>query len=140
MTFLIERLAELRQQLDHLRQIRTQVTDKTTLERNLSLHNDVLFSLLVICQSVIEIAGELAGRQGIKFCDYREAVQSLSRLEQFDEKLVGTLALLPGFRNALVHEYVELDYDRVVTALNNLEPIEQFVRIVGEIEVDPPTS
>lgn len=134
MTFLVERLAELRQQLDHLRQIRTRVTDKATLQRDLSLHNDVLFGLLVICQAVIDIAGELAAREGIKYTDYTEAVQSLGNIEQFDSDLVTNLALLPGFRNTLVHEYVALDYDRVMAVLSNLEPINEFVRIVGTIE------
>ncbi len=134
MTFLVERLAELRQQLDHLRQIRARVTDKATLQRDLSLHNDVLFGLLVICQAVIDIAGELAAREGIKYTDYTEAVQALGNIEQFDSDLVANLALLPGFRNTMVHEYVALDYDRVMAALNDLDRIDQFVRIVGTIE------
>ena len=134
MTFLIERLAELRQQLDHLSKIKAQVTDKTSLERDLSLHNDVMFSLLVICQSVIDIAGELAGRQGIRYSDYREAVLSLGKLDGFETDLVNRLGLLPGFRNVLVHDYVSLDYERVVEALENMEPVEQFIRIVGNME------
>jgi hypothetical protein len=51
--------------LDHLRTIRPQVRNAAQLETDLSLHNDVLFSLLVVCQAVIDIAGELAGRRAI---------------------------------------------------------------------------
>ena len=56
-TFLVERLADLRQHLRHLREIAPRVPDAEALRRDLSLHNDVLFSLLVVCQAVIDIAG-----------------------------------------------------------------------------------
>jgi hypothetical protein len=63
MTYLVERLSELRRHLDHLRELVPQVGDRAALERNLSLHNDVLFSLLMVSQLVIDIAGELSARQ-----------------------------------------------------------------------------
>ena len=58
MTYFVERLVELRRHLDHLRDLRPRVTSAETLRRDLSLHNDVLFSLLMTCQLVIDIAGE----------------------------------------------------------------------------------
>lgn len=59
MTFLVERLAELRRHLDHPRALRTKVFGRESLARDLSLHNDVLFSLFTVCQRVIDIAGEV---------------------------------------------------------------------------------
>ncbi|HEX9895607.1 MAG TPA: HepT-like ribonuclease domain-containing protein [Gemmatimonadales bacterium] len=44
--------------------------------------------------------------------------------------MVSELERLPGFRNVLVHEYVALDLDRVIEALDRLAPIEQFLGIV----------
>jgi hypothetical protein len=46
MSFLVERLVELRRHLDHLYALRPRVGSAADLERDLSLHNDVLFSLL----------------------------------------------------------------------------------------------
>jgi hypothetical protein len=43
MTCLVERLAELRRHLDHLRELQPRVHGREALERDLSLHNDVLF-------------------------------------------------------------------------------------------------
>ena len=48
MTFLVERLAELRRHVDHLRAISGRAPDRLSLDRDLSLHNDVLFSLLMV--------------------------------------------------------------------------------------------
>lgn len=130
MTYLVERLAELRRHLDHLRTIRGRVTGREALERDLSLHNDVLFSLLTVCQLVIDIAGELSARRGEAFEDYTEAVRNLARDARFPADLVRELERLPGFRNVIIHEYVVLDMERVVAALAGLEPVERFVEIV----------
>lgn len=134
MTYLVERLAELRRHLQHLEEIALRVTDRTALERDLSLHNDVLFSLLMVAQLVIDIAGELSARRGDRFEDYTEAVRNLARDARFPTALVRELERVPGFRNVIIHEYVALDLDRVVDALGRLAPIEQFARIVAAIE------
>ena len=128
--YLVERLTELRRHLDHLGQLRPRIEGRTALERDLSLHNDVLFSLLTVCQLVIDIAGDLSARRGDRFEDYTQAVRNLGRDARFPDDLVTELERLPGFRNVLVHDYVALNLDRVMEALDRLEPIERFMRIV----------
>lgn len=127
------RLAQLRRHLDHLRALRPRVPDAVALRSDLSLHNDVLFSLLTVTQLVIDIAGELAGRKGLRFEDYTKAVRALEAYDELPTALVDQLVRLPGFRNVLIHEYVGLDLDRAVAALDALEPIEDFVRAVAGI-------
>lgn len=136
MTFLVERLADLRRYLAHLRSLRPRVSTANELERDLSLHNDVLFSLLSVCQLVIDIGGELSTRKGLRFQDYTEAIRNLSAFDEFPAPLVKELERLPGFRNVLIHEYVALDLERAVEALDRLEPIEEFLEIVAGIERD----
>ena len=136
MSYLVERLSDLRRHLDHLREIRPRVTGREALERDLSLHNDVLFSLLTVCQLVIDLAGDLAARRGDRFEDYTEAVRSLGRDARFTPELVRKLERLPGFRNVVIHEYVALDLDRVVDALDDLAPVEQFLEIVRTLAAD----
>lgn len=133
MTFLVERLAELRRHLDHLRELRPRVGGPQALERDLSLRNDVLFSLLTVCQLVIDLAGELSARRGDRFEDYTEAIRNLARDSRFEPELVGRLERLPGFRNVIVHDYVALNLDRVVEALDDLEPVERFLEVVRRI-------
>ena len=133
MTYLVERLAELRRHLDHLEEIRPRVSGREALERDLSLHNDVLFSLLTVCQLVIDIAGELSAQRGDRFEDYGQAIRNLGRDPRFPADLVRELERLPGFRNVVIHEYVALDMDRVVAALARLDPIEQFLEIVRRL-------
>jgi uncharacterized protein YutE (UPF0331/DUF86 family) len=134
MTYLVERLAELRRHLDHLDELRRRVRDADDLRRDLSLHNDVLFSLFTVCQLVIDVAGELAARRGERFEDYTEAIRRLTGDGRFPPDLVQELERLPGFRNVLIHEYVALDLERAVDALGRLGPLRQFLEIVRTIE------
>ncbi|MBI1874276.1 MAG: DUF86 domain-containing protein [Acidobacteria bacterium] len=133
MTYLVERLAELRRHLDHLRALRPRVRDPEDLERDLSLHNDVLFSLLTVAQLVVDIAGELSAKRGDRFEDYTQAIRNLARDERFPPDLVRALEPLPGFRNVVIHEYVALDMKRAVEAMDNLEPVERFLQVVRHI-------
>lgn len=133
MTYLIERLTELRMHLEHLNGLKAKVTDASVLRSDLSLHNDVLFSLLMVCQLVIDIAGEMSAARGLRFESYTDAVRNLESYEELSEEVVGELAKLPGFRNVLVHEYVFLDLDRAVEALQGLEPVERFAEAVRKL-------
>lgn len=135
MSPLVDRLAELRRHLEHLRSLRPRVS-REALERDLSLHNDVLFSLLTVCQIVIDASGELAARSGDRFEDYTQAVRHLARDERFPVEVVRELERLPGFRNVLIHEYVELDLDRAVEALDRFDAVERFSAIVADIEAE----
>jgi uncharacterized protein YutE (UPF0331/DUF86 family) len=138
MTHLIERLAELRRHLDHLYRLRPGVGSAAELRADLSLHNDVLFSLFTVCQLVIDIAGELSSRRGLKYEDYTEAVANLAQLGILPPETVEALEELPGFRNVLVHEYVTLDLERVIRALDDLEPVEAFAQALQK-EVEQET-
>lgn len=140
MTWLVERLAELRRHLDHIDGLRPRVTGPEVLDNDLSLHNDVLFSLLTICQLVIDVAGELAGRRGERFEDYTEAIRRLAADPRFPADLVKQLVPLAGFRNILIHEYVALDMARVVEAMDRLVPVRHFVDIVAAVEQESDTS
>ena len=133
MTFVVERLAELRKHVGHLRDLRPRIDGVESLESDLSLHNDVLFSLLTVAQLVIDIAGELGARRGLGFEDYTHAVRNLASVG-YPTDLVERLARLPGFRNVLLHEYIALDLEIAIRALDDLEPIERFVRLVADAE------
>ena len=134
MTWLVERLVELKRPLDHLDEIGPKVEGAESLRRDLSLHNDVLFSLFTVCQLVIDIAGELAARRGDRFEDYLGAIRSLGGDPRFEPDLVRSLEPLPGFRNVIAHEYVVLNLERVVEALQKLGGVRRFLEVVRSIE------
>lgn len=136
MSPMVDRLAELVRHLQHLHAIRPRVRGPEDLDQNLTLHNDVLYSLQTVCQAVIDIASELSARRKLRFDDYTQVVRNLAAFPEFSPSMVRELEKLPAFRNVLVHEYVTLDFNKVVEALNRLEPIEDFVKIVRRMAAD----
>lgn len=134
MTFLVDRLAQLRRHLDHLRELAPRVPDGSSLARDLSLHNDVLFSLLTVCQLVVDVSGEIASRNGLAFADYTEAVRRACDVLGVDPTIARELERLPGFRNVLVHEYVALDLEIAAAAMRRLDPVERFLAAVAAAE------
>lgn len=136
MSPLADRLAELRLHLDHLRQLAPRVASTADLRKDMSLRNDVLFSLFMAAQLVIDVAAELSSRAGRHFSDYTEAIRNLELDSRFPPQLVARLSGLPGFRNVLVHEYAALDLDRALAALRDTAPLEEFVRLVARLELE----
>lgn len=134
MTYLIERLRDLERYLDHLETLRPRVPSAEELGSDLTLHNDVVHSLLMVAQMVVNVSAELSSRHKLAFSDYTEAVRNLPRIG-YPYDLVSVLAQLPGFRNVVIHEYLALDYDRVLAALQGWEQIRRFVRLVREREL-----
>jgi len=137
MSPVIERLAELRSHLDHLAKLVPRVPGAEALRTDMSLRNDVLFSLFMASQLVIDIAAELSARSGRRFADYTGAIRNLELDRRFPAELVRRLEKIPDFRNVIVHEYVVLDLDLAVTALHDLEVLEKFVSLVAIAEAAP---
>jgi uncharacterized protein YutE (UPF0331/DUF86 family) len=129
--FLQHRLEDLRKHLDHLYSLQSQVSDSDVLREKMSLHNDVCFALLTVAQLVIDISAEFSVRRGLPFSDYSQAIRNLGALTDVDGDLVDELALLPGFRNALLHSHVALKPNEVVTHLHNLKPVEELMVLVA---------
>jgi uncharacterized protein YutE (UPF0331/DUF86 family) len=129
--YLQHRLDDLRRHLDHLYELQSLVPTPGELEAHLSLHNDVRFALLTVAQLVIDISAEFSVRRKLPFSDYSEAIRNLAALTDVDGELVDALALLPGFRNALLHPHVALDPEQVVEHLHDLKPVEELMVLVA---------
>lgn len=134
MTYLVERLADLRRYLDHVTKLRPRVAGPEALRADLSLYNDVLHSLFTISQLVIDIASDLAARRGTRFETYAEAIRAFGDYDLLPVETVAELTKLAGFRNIVAHDYILLDLERVVAALDKLEPVEAFLQAVRRIE------
>lgn len=131
MSYLAERLADLRRHLDHLGEIRGRVEGPESLRRDLSLANDVHYSLLIVIQRVIDIAAELSTRRGLRFEDFQETIRNLAIHEEFPDPLIRRLEPLPELRHALI--YAAPEPERVVEMLGRLDGVDRFAQGVGRV-------
>lgn len=118
----MERLSDCLNKLEPLTErSRTEFRDdpylRDIVERNLE----------VAAQAVIDISNRsISVEQAPKPEGYRPAIERMGELDVIEAEFAETLAPLAGFRNLLVHEYVELDWDLVYDHLQNLDQLRRF--------------
>ena len=84
------------------------------------------------CEIVLDTANHiLAGAFGRSVETYEQMLDALAAEAVVSPELRSDLRGLGGFRNVLVHDYLELDPARVVTALERAP--EQFDRFASEV-------
>lgn len=95
---------------------------KDIIERNLQ----------VAAQAVLDISNRIISIEGFeKPLDYYEAIIRLGEAGILPMDFAQTLAPLAGFRNILVHDYMEIDWDEVY---NNLQQIQDLFKFMDHVK------
>lgn len=99
--------------------LQTDTSERWAVERGLQL----------CVQNVLDIATHLAASSGHDVVDYASSIEQLGALRILPAALARDLRPLAGFRNALVHGYLQVDVARVHAVLNqHLEQLRDFAR------------
>lgn len=89
-------------------------------------------ALQLAAQNVLDIATHIAAGTGHDVPDYATAMALLGTVGALPEALSRELQPLAGFRNVLVHGYLEVDLERVHWILE--EKLDDFEAFAGAIE------
>jgi uncharacterized protein YutE (UPF0331/DUF86 family) len=82
---------------------------------------------------MLDTATHLAVTGNVVHLDtYRDAVTALMNLGVLDESLLDRLGSAPGMRNALAHEYLNMDHYRVYEAMSHVDDLRRFAAAVWE--------
>ena len=103
---------------------------------SLRTDRDTLWSVergLQLCaQNVLDIATHLAAAAGHDAPDYAAALDELGRMGVLPAEFLSRFRGIAGFRNVLVHAYLEVDPARVHELLN--ERLDDFVQFSQYVE------
>jgi uncharacterized protein YutE (UPF0331/DUF86 family) len=88
--------------------------------------------LQVCAQNVLDIATHIVASAGRDAPDYTTALDELARLGILPGEYVARFRGIAGFRNVLVHAYLDVDVRRVHEVLNN--QLDDFADFAGHIE------
>ena len=83
-------------------------------------------------QNALDIATHIAASQGREVPDYVSAIDELGRLGVLDREFVREFRHVAGFRNELVHGYLDVDLDVLHSLLN--ERLGDFESFAGHVE------
>ncbi|MBI3183690.1 MAG: DUF86 domain-containing protein [Myxococcales bacterium] len=92
----------------------------------------VLHGLQLCAQNAVDVATHLVAASGVEAADYRSAVEGLARIGALPADFALRFADVAGFRNILVHAYLEVDLRRVHKLLD--ERLEDFERFADHVE------
>ena len=104
---------------------------REALGADLDLQWLVEHGLRLCCQNVLDIATHLTASAGAVAPDYRGAIDGLAHLGVLPADFATGLRGLAGFRNVLVHGYLEVDLDIVHDVLSRQLPdFARFAQLV----------
>jgi len=88
-------------------------------------------NLEVSAQAVIDIANRIISLEGLeKPRDYHDAILRLGEAGILPMDFAQSLAPIAGFRNILIHNYVDIDWDEVFNNLHRLNDLSRFMNHV----------
>jgi uncharacterized protein YutE (UPF0331/DUF86 family) len=130
---LSSRLGALESYLAELRSFRG--LSREEFVREPAIHHLAERYLHLACESVLDIAHHVIADQGYRQAtSYRSAVEILEEEGLIDADLSQRLAKWMGFRNVLVHFYIDIDHGRSYDAIQqDLGDLEGFAAAMARL-------
>jgi uncharacterized protein YutE (UPF0331/DUF86 family) len=128
------RIAKIREYVALLRKIRGMADERRFASDPLIYGNAERYLQLAI-QAVLDVSNHIVADLGANLpADNTELFDLLAKRKIVPARLARKLAPMAGFRNLLVHEYMEIDRHRVYAALeNDLGDFEAFIKAVSKL-------
>ena len=128
------RIAKIREYVALLRRIYGHTNEKAFIKDPLIYGNAERYLHLAI-QCVLDISNHIVADLRLNLpADNRELFELLATHKILPPSLAKKLVQMAGFRNVLVHEYLEIDRRRVFQVLkNDLGDFEKFIRAVAKL-------
>ena len=123
------KLKELRdyvRQLDRYKGITIEELEES-LEKTWSIERGLQLSI----QLVLDVGGHILSEEGVTVESYSEIIEELGRQDILPRKFAKNIKGMAGFRNILVHDYLEVDLKLLVKLVNNnLSDFRKFAQYI----------
>jgi uncharacterized protein len=129
---MLDRIASDLRELENLTKLDIDlITDQTALAAT-------KYYFITAIEGCTQIAQHIIANQGWRVADSNtDAVRRLGTEGVLTNQLAESVARAVGFRNVLVHEYTEIDSQRVVTNLARLGGLKDFVAAIAQWSNSP---
>ncbi|MEZ5383366.1 MAG: DUF86 domain-containing protein [Microthrixaceae bacterium] len=111
--------------------------DRAKGERDQLWLDAVKYLFITLIEGCVDVAQHVAAsEQHAAPNTNADAIRSLAQHHIIGSDLADSLARAVGFRNVLVHQYLEVDDNLVVEALGRLDEFDRFIGEVGAWVLD----
>ena len=127
------RLQKLRQYVELLRQLRRE--SRSRFISDPFVHGNAERYLQLAIQTVLDIGNHIVADRKLKEPqEYRDIIRTLGQEGLLSNELAERLVPLVGLRNILVHDYLEIDREKLYDALHNeLDDFEEFATHIAKL-------
>ena len=128
------RIGKIREYVALLRKIRSLADEEHFVKDPLIYGNAERYLQLAI-QAVLDISNHIVADMKLNLpSEARDLFPLLVKRKIFSTRLSEKLMSMSGFRNVLVHEYLEIDRHRVYNVMkNDLTDFEKFIKAVSKL-------
>ena len=128
------RIAKIRQYVSLLKKIRGLADEQTFVDDPLIYGNAERYLQLAI-QALLDISNHIVADMNLNLpADSKELFSLLAKHKVLPARLSARLAPMAGFRNILVHEYLEIDRHKVYRVLkDDLGDFDRFIKAVSKL-------
>ena len=130
---MLERLNQLEKNIVELEKFHKE-NELKEIEDNLQLQWILRYGLFESIQIVIDISCHLVTKYNLgNPKTYGECVEILRKEEYLQSSVADKLIGMIGLRNLLIHEYVEINIEKLFNLLNNLDDFNSFADEVKDV-------
>ena len=128
------RIAKIREYVALLRKIRG-LADEAHFVKDPLIYGNAERYLQLAIQAVLDISNHVVADMKLSLpSESRDLFPLLARHKLLPSRLSEKLAAMSGFRNVLVHEYLEIDRHRVYNVMkNDLGDFERFIKAISKL-------
>lgn len=128
-----KKLKELEQNLIFLKNVSFKI-NRGNLKEDIIRYWGIERGIHICIESVIDIANILISSSEVeKPSTYRDTILVLSELDIIPKSFSKDLAKMAGFRNILVHDYINIDEEIILDVLNNkLDDFMKFTKYINK--------
>jgi len=128
------RIAKIREYVALLRRIRG-LTDEEHFLKDPLIYGNAERYLQLAIQNVLDISNHIVADMKLSLpADHRQLFELLTKHKVVSASLSTKLISMAGFRNVLVHEYLDIDRRRVYGVLTkDLGDFEKFIKAVSKL-------
>jgi uncharacterized protein YutE (UPF0331/DUF86 family) len=128
------RIGKIREYVALLRKIRS-LADEATFVHDPLVYGNAERYLQLAIQGVLDVSNHIVADMASRLpADNKELFERLAARKILPVRLSKKLIAMAGFRNILVHEYIEIDRRRVYEVLRkDLADFDRFIRAVSKL-------
>ena len=128
-----DRLARMAREIDAIEVLRPASLPEYVAEENETVRMALEHRVFLATQAMVDIAAHIVASRGYGVPGtYREAVVQLGAIGVVPQGVAAAVADAAGLRNAIAHAYLNLDQERVFTALWKTDDLKRFAAAVWE--------